>query len=108
MSVGCSIIVSSSSKGGERIGSVPRAPVVLAGDRLHRGHLDKPGQERGALFEIGGFEQGLLLARRERAGHRDRGDQLLGRRLLDRAPIGRQLSLTEKALQAAYQAGTVE
>ena len=85
---------------------VPR--VLIAGHRLDRGHFDEPGQQRRALFEIGRFEQGLLLVRRERTSDRDRGDKLFGRRLLDRAPIGRKLPLAEKILQAADEAGAVE
>src|SRR5580658_702396 len=48
-------------------------------------------EDLGARFEIGGLEEGLLLARAEGAHHGKRVDERLVRRLLDALPIDAQL-----------------
>src|SRR5271168_4167329 len=70
---------------------------------LHYRHLDDCRQQARAFAEIRRLEQCLLLARVERADHRNRGDEPLARYRSDRIPIGRYLVLLKIPPEPAHQ-----
>src|SRR6516225_10151346 len=84
-----------------RLYSMTRAGAVAR--LVERRHLDDRRQKSGALVEIGRLEERLLLARFERADHRDRGDEPHARHRSDRVPIGLDLVMLKISPEAAQQ-----
>src|SRR6516165_4854415 len=78
------------------------------GRRAEPGHLDDRRQQPGAVAEIGGFEESLLLARFERTNHRERGDQPLAANRGEGLPIGRNPVSAEIGSEALQETMTVE
>src|SRR6185437_1167127 len=73
----------------------------------HR-HLDERGQKPRPLGEVDGFEQRLLLARAERAGHGEHRDEALIMRAFERLPIAGDAEALEKGLERRQQPRTVD